>query len=237
MWESLKSIDGECGDPQTLKTKSAVSEKPLLQQFFSHCCRERHYYFEIKKCGNSDCGICKPVRLDSDVFQKIKHFPDPVPADNDHYLSFDTIYGKDTLEEHCPSLKKKSSKEKTLPFHGKLQHVRNANLMLECEECGMWRLIYAKTKLTKAQRKILQTTLDGMSFSCGAPLQELDLPSDLINNVFVRNMNCHEPIEALYYSAKYEAICVYCAKPQRFTDEKLYPQCSDCKDKPAVHKK
>ena len=47
-------------------------------------------------------------------------------------------------------------------------------------------------------------------------------------------MNCHEPIEALYYSAKYEAICVYCAKPQRFTDEKLYPQCSDCKDKPAV---
>ena len=54
-------------------------------------------------------GICKPVRLDSDVFLKIKHFPDPVPADNDHYLSFDTIYGKDTLEEHRPSLKKKSS--------------------------------------------------------------------------------------------------------------------------------
>ena len=76
-----------------------------------------------------------------------------------------------------------------------------------------------------------------MSFSCGAPLQELDLPSDLIDNVFVRNMNCHEPIEALYYSAKYEAIYVYCAKPQRFTDQTpLYPQCSDCKDKPAVHK-
>ena len=41
--------------------------------------------------------------------------------------------------------------------------------MLECEECGMWRLIYAKTKLTKVQRNILQTALDGMSFSCGAP--------------------------------------------------------------------
>ena len=137
------------------------------------------------------------------------------------YLSFDTIYGKDTLEEHHPSLKKKLSKEKTLPFHGKLQHVRNANLMLECEECGMWWLIYVKTKLTIAQHNILETTLDGMSFSYGAPLQEFDLSSDLINNVFVHNMSCHEPIEALYYSAKYKAICVYCAKPQRFTDEKL----------------
>ena len=46
-----------------------------------------------------------------------------------------------------------------LPFHGKLQHVQNANLMLECEECGMWRLIYAKTKLTKAQSDNLQAAL------------------------------------------------------------------------------
>jgi len=48
----------------------------------------------------------------------------------------------------------------------------------------MWHLIYAKTKLTKAQTNNLQTDLEGMSFSCGAPLQELDLPSDLIDTVF-----------------------------------------------------
>ena len=83
--------------------------------------------------------------------------------------------------------------------------------MLECEECGMWRLIY---ELTKAQSDNLQAALEGMSFSCGAPLQELELPSDLIDTVFVRSLNCNEPIEALYYSAKYQPICVYCAKPQ-----------------------
>ncbi|XP_065883057.1 uncharacterized protein [Dysidea avara] len=237
MWEELKSIDPGCGDPQSLKTKSAVTENPILSQFFSHCCRERHYYFEIKKCGKDECHICRPVRLASSVFQNIHHFPDPVPADNDHYKSFSDIYGHNTTEEHRPSLKKRSSKEKTLPFHGKLQHVKNANLMLECEECGMWRLIYAKTKLTKAQSDNLQAALEGMSFSCGAPLQELELPSDLIDTVFVRNLNCHEPIEALYYSAKYEPICVYCAKPQGFTDDKQYPQCSDCKDKPVVTKR
>ena len=55
-------------------------------------------------------------------------------------------------------------------------------------------------QLTKAQTKNLQAALEGMSFSCGAPLQELDLSSDLVDNVFIHSLNCHEPIEALYYS-------------------------------------
>ena len=82
--------------------------------------------------------------------------------------------------------------------------------MLECEECGMWRLIYTQKKLSNSQRNALQEILDGMSFSCGSPLQDLDLPSDLINTVFVRQLNCYEPIEPLYYSAKYEPMCILC---------------------------
>ena len=50
----------------------------------------------------------------------------------------------------------------------------------------------------------------------------------LIITVFVHQLNCHEPIEPLYYSAKYEPICIYCAKPQPFTDEKQYPICIEC---------
>ena len=46
----------------------------------------------------------------------------------------------------------------------------------------------------KAQCNALQAILNEMSFSCGAPLQDLDLPSDLINNVYVRDMNCQEYI-------------------------------------------
>ena len=57
-------------------------------------------------------------------------------------------------------------------------------------------------------------------------------------SVFVRQLNCHEPIEPLYYSTKYEPICVYCANPQPFTDEKQYPLCAECMiDKPPVLKK
>ena len=68
----------------------------------------------------------------------IKPFPDPLPGSDGHYLSFSDVYGSQTSEEHRPTLRKKSSKQKTLPFHGKLQHVKNANITTECEECGNW---------------------------------------------------------------------------------------------------
>ena len=144
LWNSLQQIESDCGDPSSLKTKSAVLEKKSLSEFMAHCCSEKHYFFEIRKCGSSTCNICQPPRLDCQIFEQLKQFPDPTPGDDGHYLPFATIYGRATSEEHRPSKKKKSSKQRTLPFHGKLQHVRNADLMLECEECGMWRLIYAK---------------------------------------------------------------------------------------------
>ena len=142
-----------------------------------------------------------------EIFQQIKHFPDPAPGDDGHYLPF---AGTET-EKHRPSKKRPPRKQRILPFHGKL-HVRNADLMLECEECGMWRLIYAKHKLSLNQRKAIQDLLEGMSFSCGSPLQDLDLPSDLVDEVFIRDLYCTDPIEVLYYSATYDPICIYCAK-------------------------
>ena len=138
-----------------MKTKSAVLEKKSLSEFIAHCCCEKHYFFEIRKCGRSTCNICQPPRLPSEIVQQLKQFPDPTPGDDGHYLPFATIYGSETSEEHHPSKKKKSSKQRTLPFHGKIQHVRNADLMLECEECGIWRLIYAKHKLSPTQCKTL----------------------------------------------------------------------------------
>ncbi len=68
-----------------------------------------------------------------------------------------------------------------------------------------------------------------MSFSCGAQLQELDdIPAALKDIVFVREMSCGQPIEKLYYAARFDDICVYCAEvvsPWSNT-EQYYPQCS-----------
>ena len=44
----------------TLQHSDKVSDKlltPLIKEFMTHCCRERHYFFEIKKCGDSSCTM------------------------------------------------------------------------------------------------------------------------------------------------------------------------------------
>jgi hypothetical protein len=121
--------------------------------------------------------------------------PDPIPGTDGRYLSFAEVYVSDTSEEHCPSAKK--PKQRTLPFHGKLQHVKNANLMIECEECGLWRLVYAIRKLS--QRTPLDRALTGMSFSCGTPLKDMDMAPELHDLVYVQTLYCLDPIEILYY--------------------------------------
>ena len=117
-----------------------------------------------------------------------------------------------------------------------MQHVKNTEMMLLCEECEMWRLIYSKRKLKKNEREELEGALDGMSFSCGAQLQDADIPTYLKDIVYVRQMSCEDPIEKLYYSAKFEDICVYCAAsvPPWSDTEPYYPQCSSCADKQPI---
>ena len=114
---------------------------------------------------------------------------------------------------------------------------QNADITVECEECGMWRLVYATKKLTKQQQRTLMSALDGMSFSCGSPLQDLEVDDELKDAVFVKSLNCCEPAEILYYTAKYEPICIYCGQMEPFSNDMCYPQCEDCKDRPAISKK
>ena len=86
----------------------------------------------------------------------------------------------------------------------------------------MWRLLYAKFKLTKQEQANLQLWLNDVSFTCGAQLQNLDLPGRL-NEVYTRELSCQEPIEKLYYSAKYTPICIYCAEEVECVPKDKYP--------------
>ena len=49
-------------------------------------------------------------------------------------------------------------------------------MMLECEHCGGWRLLYCEQKLTKKERENVEQELMDVSFTCGAPLQDFELP-------------------------------------------------------------
>ena len=142
----------------------------------------------------------------------------------------------ETSEEHRPSLKKApKAKAKSLPFYASVQHVKNAQLMLQCEECNMWRLVYSKYKLPVAQHRQLQRLLDDYSYSCGAKLYELDL-GEGFKNVEVRDHAYGDPIEKLYYSAGFDPICMYCGVDQSFTSSEQYPQCETCSHLPPIKK-
>ena len=108
-----------------------------------------------------------------------------------------------------------------------ISHVKNAEMILMCDECSMYRLIYSKRKLKPAEKLQLEQALDGLSFSYGAQLQNTDIPEHLKDTVFVRQMSCEEPID---YSAKFTDICVYCSAPVALWNDKeqYYPQCEGC---------
>ena len=83
-WANLHLIDPEF-DLQHTDKVSQKSLSPLLKDFISHCCRQQHYFFEIKKCGEDDCTLCTPVRLSKKEFERIKPFPNPMIKDNRYY--------------------------------------------------------------------------------------------------------------------------------------------------------
>ena len=183
VWSHLKEIDPAFDLGPTDKIKR-VSLPPGIQAFLKHCCYERHYSFEIRKCGDMNCKLCKPPRLPPEIFKKLHSLPNPMPGDDGHYKPFGEVFGKETSEEHRPSLNKITSKR--LPFYPSVQHVLNCNTMLMCDECGMWRLVYSTRKLKPGKIRRLKQSFDDVSFSCGADLQEADLPAQFKGLVYVK---------------------------------------------------
>ena len=92
-WANLHLIDPEF-DLQHTDKVSQKSLSPLLKDFISHCCRQQHYFFEIKKCGEDDCTLCTLVRLSKKEFERIKPFPNPMIKDNRYYKSFRGLWHK-----------------------------------------------------------------------------------------------------------------------------------------------
>ena len=227
-WSVLLQIDATLTENNL--TKKILQTKADMCAFMKHCCRIRHYSFQIKKCGQASCSICKPVRMDPELFKSLHFLPDPVPGNDDHYKRFMEVYGLPTTEEHRPSIQStRKTAFQSLGFNASQQHVRNVGVLLQCDECAKWRLLYCKQKLTYPEICELQGLLDDISYSCGASLSELNLSSKL-KKVCVRDHRCSDPIEKLYYSCDFEPICYWCASDEVSEDPEYYPVCSVCKE-------
>lgn len=218
-------------------TKASMTEYQGIKRFYDHCCQVRHYSFCIKKCGQDSCSLCKPVRMPRDMFDQISFLPDPVPQSDGHYKEFKEVFGTETTESHRPSLQKRLYREKSVPFPVTAQHAKNTNIVVQCEECGMWRIVYSKYKLSNSELDIIQSILDNYSYTCGSSMADLNLCGKL-STVCIRIIHCYEPLEIHYYSLNHELLCVYCCNNKNLiTNSDNYPQCNNCLSKPPIKRR
>ena len=55
-------------------------------------------------------------------------------------------------------------------------HARNVGVVVQCDECNKWRLLFSKRKLSAKQRQQLEEIIADVSYSCGATTEDLILP-------------------------------------------------------------
>lgn len=211
-WTSTLAIDASL-EAHAKYTRRNIEELSDVLEFITHCCRATSYTFDILKCGQPTCKLCKPVRLSASVFSELRH---PILGEDGHYLPFiECLYSAIDNQPPTTEATKKATttfrKKNTLPFYASVQHAKNTGIVIQCEECFMWRVVYSKYHLNKTQQRELQSILDEQSYPCGAKLKDLGLPESL-ENVEIKYHDCHDMIERLYYSAKYEPICIHCGQ-------------------------
>ncbi len=109
MFDEVLQIDNTLQIDKLVKKelKKAVD----WQSFVAKHCKFPHYSFQVKKCTSVDCLYCQSNPTQTPDFDQIHFLPDPEPTkDKLHYLSFDQMYGKETTDSHCPSLKLEKEK-------------------------------------------------------------------------------------------------------------------------------
>ena len=123
-WSAIIAMDATLEEGGRY-VKSNIGEHTDISEFIHHCCRMGHYTFDILKCGQETCKLCKPIRLPREVFDRIKHLPFPVPGEDGHYKAFSDVFGSDASEEFRPSQKKViKTRARTLPFYASVQHIK-----------------------------------------------------------------------------------------------------------------
>ena len=226
--------------------QSELKSKEKLDRFLDTHCRQRHYSFQIKKCGEDVCplGLCHPPKLPSEIFSSLSWLPDPIvdQANQDHYLRYEAVKGQDTTDDMRPSLQEKSGSTETQGCDGSMFTAQRVRSAIQCSECLKPRCLYSKTSLSSGQLNQLSTELEQCEYSCGSPL--LPPESSLHAMVFVRlALQCSDPVEFSYYSSKLplHGVCCHCgcneaSKPQEYLQKyhTILPICTDCQKRREV---
>jgi hypothetical protein len=96
-------------------------------------------------------------------------------------------------------------------------------------------LLHSKNKVKGHDQQVLDQALEEIIYSCGANVCDVadDGQLQCFNAVYSRiDLSCQSNIELPYYSARFEAICIYCGTTDNLQADlpEYYPLCKICCD-------
>src|SRR5205823_13628226 len=101
--------------------------------------------------------------------KELKCLPDPKIGNDNHYQSFEDLYGILTTEDECPSLLKRKPTNISIPnvpkkngmgFSPTFQRAKNVGQLVRCFECNKPRVLYALRKLKDDESKLLSQFIE-----------------------------------------------------------------------------
>ena len=158
------------------------------------------------------CLYCSehPVRMDFETFHALSYVPLLV-LQGDKYAQFDQLYGTLPDEKDCPSLQK-SVNAQTDSSRRELLVSTKVRKAISCGECTNPRCIYARSKLSRAEKVALENLKDSRLYTCGSSIFPPD--SKNYHSIMVQeNITCKDPVELQYFSATlvhYSQVCYWC---------------------------
>ncbi|GES78233.1 hypothetical protein GLOIN_2v1880501 [Rhizophagus clarus] len=213
-WETIQFVNESVTHEDRIAEQ--IKQRAHMQEFMEHCCKARHYFFSIKKCGEPTCTICHPLYCSPEDSEQLHFFPDPVPSEDLHYKSFEELYDMQITEDHRPSFKSAKAKKKdkmtttkvkhSMPFCPSAVCVKNVGVVVNCVECEKPCLLFSAKKFSVKEREILQGFLDTIFYICSISFyntrdltiaaqknqQDIpELPDDIEENIDKED-NCNE---------------------------------------------
>ena len=191
--------------------------KAKLEEFLASHCHRRNYSFQYRKCAKTSCEVCKPPRLDEEVFQSLTWLPNPVPDKNSpgHYQVYMQLKGQETSECHMPSrqsrVENKACLEEEQGCTNSFMTAQRVRSTIQCAECSKPRCPYSHLALSRGEEEHLAELKAAGMYTCGSPLCSDDHP--LKSKVFVRiGLRCNDHIEVQLYSSNLPcSLCCHCA--------------------------
>ncbi|CAG8798651.1 7095_t:CDS:2, partial [Cetraspora pellucida] len=131
-----------------------------ILEFMSHYCHSRTYFFEIRKCQAAETGC--------------------VISNENHYMPFYEIYGKDITEKYRPSSLQKANASKlsstsmtinslsinSMGFSPCAQYAANVHVLVKCIECNRPWVLYSQYRLNPDEEIFLKNFIETIDYTC-----------------------------------------------------------------------